>query len=288
MVMLLALMLVPQSVFANPGTFTGSLTIFVGEGTGLPGTPGNLLSYPNYRSDLAVDQPLTPIAFAPGLFSDDRFEPMATAAGGSVPLPTTPLAIYVIGQVVNQSTGASSFAPGMGPAGGFGGTMDLGSAIHSLLGLSGVQGTFGSIVVPLGAGRTGTQTAMARVVGNPLTVTAYGTGWTTGRIQYGTGVSGTPLATAGAVTGNFFQHTSRNSHPTDPSGGVTTILSRRISLVTPILVYAALDGAPVNTYAGYAKLQFQLRQVAPEPGISILIGAIGLTALGRARQRRAR
>ena len=59
-----------------------------------------------------------PVALPGGIFSDDRFDPIATTPGGAVPLPATQASIYIIGNVVNQSNAPGTFDFGGGPSGG--------------------------------------------------------------------------------------------------------------------------------------------------------------------------
>ena len=99
-VAILSVLAIPAVGWASPGSLSGSLTVFLGDGSDSDffiGTPGNLRSYfgGSFYS-AAINQPLLPVAVGPGLISGAQFVPVATGSGGTVPLPTLPNSLYVL------------------------------------------------------------------------------------------------------------------------------------------------------------------------------------------------
>jgi hypothetical protein len=256
--------------FAAVTSFTATLTAFTGSGSGIPASPvpqvGNVSGAFSFSS--------TSISLPSAIFTVNQFVGSATNFGGTVPLPTAPNSIYVIGTVTNQSSLSGSFGPGAGPAGGFGGTMGPGASLNILLGISPLANVFGSLLLPINAGSTGTVTAMANILGNAVTVTVSGEAWTTGSITYNDGNLGTTNGTGLAVANPFVTAgTTTGTNNLGPNGGT-------ITLVAPITI--KIPGTGADLRAGYQVLQLTF---IPEPGTLVLLGAgvAGLVAIGRRR-----
>ena len=261
---------------AAPTSFTATITTFTGGGSGLPTTatplPGCIGTGLECIGSL-TSVSASSVGISAGIFTANQFNVSATNAGGTVPLPPTPFSIYVIGQIVNQSSLAGSLSAGGGPGGGFGGNLGGGSLITVLLGLVGLPPTSpaGSLVLPVNVGSSSTVTTMASILPNAVTVTVGAAEWTTGSITFndanlGTTNTGLPISNPVVTSG-----TATGSNTFDGTNGV-------ITLVAPVTI--RIPGTGADLRAGYSILTLSF---VPEPGTLVLLGAgfAGLVALGR-------
>jgi hypothetical protein len=261
-----ALAWAPASVAAAPSSLEAELSLFLGNAA------GTLESHPT----LAYSNPsptLLPFAIPAGVFTASRTDPVATHLGGPVPLPP-PNLLIALSQNLQQSNLAGSFGPGLAPGGGFGGVLDLGLELRALFGISPLPNVFGSIVMPVPVGTTGTQTAMGGITGNTLHMMATGQAWTTGTIQFGSG-----FLTPGSAQGSVQMGKSIGAHPTRSAIGSTALDVTTITLVTPISFVQSANGLPIAQRAGYASLSLTRRSV-PEPTSVFLLGVSVLALLG--------
>ena len=277
--------LLSTSASAAVTGFTATITAFAGTGAGLPTTAtatntacpfdgGVGDNFCTTASGHMVSYSSTGFTLGSGVFVVNQFNPSATNYGGTVPLPTTPGQIYVLGTIVNQFSQAGIVTATGGPGGGFGGAIGSGSSLNILLGINPLPNIFGNLILPINAGVTTTVTAMANILGNPVTVTVGGLGWTTGTITSHNGNLGTtntgvpitnPFITSGSAVG------TNNLSSTSGGGG-------KITLVAPITI--KIPGTGADLRAGYSILQITF---IPEPGTLLLLGAsvAGLVAIGR-------
>ncbi len=258
--------------------FTATLTAFTGTGSGLPASPVPLAATGcpvdavtgvetcTTASGRLLNHSSTGFGIASGVFVVNSFRPSATNWGGPVPLPTAASSIFIIGTVTNQFSNAGSFGAGAGPAGGFGGALGTGANLGILLGISPLPNVFGSLILPINAGSTGIVTAMANILGNPVTVTVSGSDWTTGTITFNDG----NLGGGGGTVANPFvtSGTAMGTNSLTASGGMLT-------LVAPITIKIPETGADLR--AGYQSLTIAF---VPEPSSLFLIGAGGLVLVG--------
>ena len=245
--------LLPLSAQAAVADFTGTLTVFWGTGSGT-------LSSDSYATSGTASWLAAGSSVSFGLSASEFF---VDGGGFERTINTgTPNLVYQIGSVVNTSTSAGSFS---GSPGSFGGTMSTGLVWTLSLGLTPLPGVLATITVPVNAGSPGTQTAMASLLGLPITATGFANAWSTGSITADdSGLGTTGVQTAFTVTG---------SHALTPGGG-------SVSLVTPFLL--AVHGDITGHRAGYARLDLAFT-VMPEPGTALLLasGVAALVAAGR-------
>jgi hypothetical protein len=287
---LVGLLFLALPASATVTSFTATLTSFVAAGNGLSASPTPLqatgcpLSVTTgietcaSASGQLVSYSSAGFAIGGGVFADDFFFPEGTLQGGTIPLSTIPGGFYVLGQVVNQSSGPGVLAAGGGPSGGFGGALSTGIVRRLLIGTSPLPNVFGSLRVLSSAGTPGGGVATGVVLGVSHAVTVLRSGWTTGTITYDDTLLGTALPSGTQIPNRFAtMGTAMGSNQLGPNGG-------SIRLVTPvtlrILSSRAFDPRADDLRAGYHVLEFTL---FPEPTTLMLlgVGSGSLLVLGR-------
>lgn len=256
---LVALVVMSAPAAAQLTDFTGSLSLFVDTGSGLPATATPIFGLGTGALFAADAGSFTIPA---GVFTRHTSSAVGFTANAS------PNSIYTIRNVTNSSNLTGTFAgtPGTGP---YGGVMDLGSSLTVELGIVPLLTVLGSFAIPLRIGAPGTVTAMGAVLTNAITVSVIGTGWTTGSISLVTNTISPPSSA-------IFS----GSNTLDASGG-------RLSLVTPFMVI--LSGTTNQTLPGYARLSLNFANPnrVPEPrAVLLLMLSAGFLAAGRRASRR--
>ncbi len=157
------------SAQAAPATFTGRLTIYDSGGSGAFG------SWAVSSAGTASYDPGSQAFTLPSsAFVRDSYTPVGFTANAS------PNSIYVIGQIVNQASGAGSFGPSPG---GFGGVMAANRNQILNLGIVPLPNIFSSFILPTAIGVSTTQSEMVAILTNAVSVEIIGKGWTTGTVS---------------------------------------------------------------------------------------------------------
>ena len=242
--------------------FTGSLQLFIGDGNGLPATP---ITIPGSATGVSFGSAGSAFTIPSGVFVTNASSPV-----GFTPL-AAPNSIYTIRTVTNTANNPGSFS-GTAGTGPYGGIMGIGSSILVELGVVPLPSVFGSLFIPLDMGSPGTETGMAFILANALTITVVNQGWTTATVSF-------TDQTLSPITGTISTFgTAMGTNNLTASGG-------QITLVSPVLI--KIRGAATENRAGYQALVLAFGNKVPEPGpVLVMLAATGgLAMLGRRRAR---
>ena len=196
-----------RSAQAQTADFSGSLSIFLGTGSGVP-TAG--VEVFGSGQDVLYAADGSAFTIPASVFVDNRTTPMGFTS--AAPVNT----LYDMVWITNSSNGAGSFQES-------GGTMSAGQDVSIEGGIVPLPNNFFSLVFPINVGISSTVQASASVLANAVTVSVDVGAWTTAVLTIS---DQTPSAPSGTFASTTVVSGTRSLATTGGS----------ISLVAPILV----------------------------------------------------
>ena len=257
--LLFALALAPLAAGAQTADFSGTLSTFTGGGGSIPTTATPIAGG---AEGISFGLGGSGFTIPAGVFTLNTTTPAGFTANAS------PSSFYTIRSITNTSNGPGTFSTG---ALGYGGVMGTGSDVAVELGIVPLPNVFGSLVLPINVGSSGTAIATASILANRITLSVAGQSWTTATVIVSDQTASAPTATTASSA------TVAGSNSLTANGG-------QITLVTPYLI--RIRGAQNENRAGYAVLTLDFTNLVPEPAAGALLATAGVLLVAGRRRRR--